>query len=352
MINDFGIDKLSLTTGDFQVNNTFELTISPNVKKAKQKEIAESFLFSVPNEYGELIPHYGKGAYINTELFNVDFYTSGIMLIRLNPSKIYGSLTTDPNVIYDTAKRACVELGKLGVYVNPESFNINRIDATKDNTMEYVHPEYAPIFNRRTMMTRSIEYPDGIRFGSGESKASAIIYDKGLKILRDKYGSRVKHPSSNFMRTEASLNRKGVPDFIPTQSLAEFLTFDEKQIADMYLKIVKGKIDVLQMTADFKDVTSVMDLMKFYKGTNTRYWFYEFMIAISLRNDNIPNSVVYQAIDLCDFPKSTKADMRKRYKESTQKALFAQNRLNELSQDLKTNKQIEYNEKFIFSMAI
>jgi hypothetical protein len=274
------------------------------------------------------------------------------MLIRLNPSKIYGSLTTDPNVIYDTVKRSCIELGKLGVYVNPESFKVNRIDATKDGSMEYVHPEYAPIFNRRTMMTRSMEYPDGIRFGSSESKASTVIYDKGKLYLRDKYGTRIKHPSTNHMRTEASLNRKGIPDFLSTQSLAEFLTFDQKQIADMYLKIVKGKIDVLQMTADFVDVTSVMDLMQFYKGTKTRYWFYEFMIAISLRNENIPNSVVYQAIDLCDFPKSTKADMRKKYKESTQKALFAQHRLNELSQDFKTCKQLEYNEKFIFSMAI
>jgi hypothetical protein len=352
MIKDFGIDKLTLTNGDFQVNNTFELTILPNAKKAQQKEIAQSYLFSVPDEYGELVPHYGKGAHINTELFNVDFYTSGLMLIRLNPSKIYGSLTTDPNVIYDTVKRSCIELGKLGVYVNPESFKVNRIDATKDGSMEYVHPEYAPIFNRRTMMTRSMEYPDGIRFGSSESKASTVIYDKGKLYLRDKYGTRIKHPSTNHMRTEASLNRKGITDFLPTQSLAEFLTFDQKQIADMYLKIVKGKIDVLQMTADFVDVTSVMDLMQFYKGTNTRYWFYEFMIAISLRNENIPNSVVYQAIDLCDFPKSTKADMRKKYKESTQKALFAQHRLNELSQDFKTCKQLEYNEKFIFSMAM
>jgi hypothetical protein len=229
---------------------------------------------------------------------------------------------------------------------------VNRIDVTKDGLMEYVHPEYAPIFNRRTLMTRSVEYPDGIRFGSAESKASAIIYDKGKLHLRDKYGSRMKHPSTNHMRTEASLNRKGISDFLPTHSFSELLTFDQKQFADMYLKIVKGKIDVLQMTADFVDVTSVMDLMQFYKGTNTRYWFYEFMIAISLRNENIPNSVVYQAIDLCNFPKSTKADMRKKYKESTQKALFAQHRLNELSQDFKTCKQLEYNEKFIFSMAV
>jgi hypothetical protein len=154
------------------------------------------------------------------------------------------------------------------------------------------------------------------------------------------------------MRTEANINRKGVGDFVQSKSLNELLTFNEKQIADMYLKTVQSNIDVYQMTADFLDVTSVIDLMNFYKGTKSRYWFYEFMHAIALENDKIPNSVVYQAIDLGDFPDSTKRDMRKRYKETTQRSQFARNRLNQISQDLKTSKQIEYNEKFIFSMAM
>lgn len=351
-MKDFGIDKLALSTGDYQVRNTFELNIAPNIKRAGQTDIAESFLFSVPNNDGELIPHYGKGAYINAEEFNVDFYPNGTMLIRLNPSKVYGSLTCDMGVIHDTVKSSVKQLDKLGVYVNPDSLMLNRIDATKDAMMEYTHPEYAPIFNKRKMMTKNIEYTDGIRFGSGATKYGTIIYDKGKKHLYDKYGSRTKHPSTKHMRTEANINRKGVGDFVQSKSLNELLTFNEKQIADMYLKTVQSNIDVYQMTADFLDVTSVIDLMNFYKGTKSRYWFYEFMHAIALENDKIPNSVVYQAIDLGDFPKSTKSDMRKRYKETTQRSQFARNRLNQISQDLKTSKQIEYNEKFIFSMAM
>lgn len=352
MIATFGIDKLGLSNTDFIISSSLHLNIQPNVKRAGDSESAQSLLFMVPDDNGEPQPQYGQKAFINSDLYQAEFYTGGLMTIRLNPSKIYGSLTCDSNVLKDTVKQAVTHLAKHGVYVNPETFEIVRADFTRDAEMEYTHPEYLPLFNKKRLNTKSIEYTDGIRFGSGSTKTSAVIYDKGKKEMIDKYGRRKAMPSTKKVRTEANANRKGISDFFPSRKLIELYNADERHLKNVYLKIIKSNIDVFQTSAEFTDVTTVIDAMKIYKASKRKHWFEEFMVAIALENENIPNSVVYQAIDLCNFPKSTKSEMKDKYKRIMETATFMRSRLNQQSQEMKISKQLEYNEKFIFSMAI
>jgi hypothetical protein len=158
-------------------------------------------------------------------------------------------------------------------------------------------------------------------------------------------------PSTNKVRTEANANRKSIPDFFPTEKLTDFYNATEKQLSGIYLKIVKSNIDVLQTSSEFTDVTSLKGLFEAYKATNKRDWFMSSIIAMQTINETIPNAVVYQAIDLLEIPKSTKSDLRKKHKEEMQKATFARMRLNNESNELRIEKQLEYNEKFIFAMG-
>jgi hypothetical protein len=191
-----GIDKLILTTGDFQVT---DLKHPLFVKKAVTKG-------------DESLPRYTdlKGQTIEANNFFInephltatyDFNQRHGLRIVFNPSKKIHpyKLSGTGDTLNRISDKITAELNSLGIQTNLDTMNINRIDLAKNCEMSQplfqYHRAFAMLKGKRTQ-TKDF----GETYYIGNKGHETCFYDKRIELIGNKIS--VDELPDNFMRGE------------------------------------------------------------------------------------------------------------------------------------------------------
>lgn len=255
----FGIDKLKIRTSDFELDTVKPWGERPNPARKPGESEAPAPVFLM-NVAGRDI--YAPGLYYNGETFNADIQRTGSgldLFIKLNPSKIYGKLTTDPNVINDiftSVQRELKEVARLD-FALPDCF-VSRVDLAADAYMQHPVNSYAELIRgSKARPNAGTEYPSGYLFGSAETSQSCI-YDKGLKNTLDamKAAGIKGHPhNTHLMRNEARImNAKYVRRRASFETFSDLLETPDADLHWTYRRVTETHLKLMQPRIVFPSV--------------------------------------------------------------------------------------------------
>jgi hypothetical protein len=204
----FGIDKLNICADVFSVDEWKPWNDRPNPTRKAGEETPPAPLY-VMNVKGKDIYN---GLYFNGTDFSADIGISKgtgapALFISVNPSKLHGNLTAEPNAVYDLLKSVQAQMkDALRVDFPLMDCNISRLDFAADALMRYpVHTYAEHVRGNKRKPNAGNEYPNGFLFGKADAWQTCI-YDRGLRIeqLHNKAnGIKAAPNNSHLMRNEA-----------------------------------------------------------------------------------------------------------------------------------------------------
>jgi len=253
-----GIDKLMLTTTEFNVSDDLMLNVKPFVKLAGQSEAERDAqpLFKVGRR-----EVYGEGAFINNEHFNVSINRFGMQFI-CNPSKIVHpyELLSDAGELSRIMCNLETELSNLGVHASLSSMNVARIDIAKQAYMPRLVSNYAAAFEHMKLKgSRSAKVMHNLEtFGMFNNSVQACFYDK----LKEQ---NPKGMPSNLMRAEMRLmKRPAVKNYAGLQRLHEVIKAGGEGWQFIYDRWMQAKVYASQpeqLTFDFAGLQALAALL-------------------------------------------------------------------------------------------
>ena len=223
----FGIDKISLYTEDFQVTNIQPLGIIPNRKEQGELYPDNRPLFVTRG--GQVVE--GERAYFNGNHVNLSLNPKGAF-VQYNPSHLLDDLTCDPADIQAVTKLAQDELTENGFNCNLWEAKLSRLDLAKDREMSDKVFAYSGLWGllAGTRMNQKAEYPDGFRIGN--KSRQGVFYDRGLR----------KNPeggSTNLMRFEArEMNGKAITRHTDLVYMNDLVKADPKELHRAYVNFL------------------------------------------------------------------------------------------------------------------
>lgn len=358
----FGIDKLTLTTSEFDVSNKLWLNISPNTKKSGELEIQPTYLFNSPNEDGELITNYGTSAYLNTDKYNLTIKPYGNKVqsvLQMNPSKFYNELTIDANQINDMVMCVHNDLKDKGIFINLDSALTSRLDLCVDAQLKFKFREYADLIQGKTTLkrTNSIDYIDTKTFGTGKQSMQFSTYDKGKESEKQLYGKTISD-STNRIRFESRIFKsRGIKSVLGEADTYNKLLHTPKNAFNRaYLHVVNHHIQISQTQLNL-DVSAVVDVLKMCQTQNPKKWFEIacFSIFTSINDKDTAIGTMRLAIELM-YTGSEKRQLRSKWLKQLDTLLiqssFIRNRLNKESEEIRYLKQRELFDTFILPFAV
>jgi hypothetical protein len=358
----FGIDKLTLTSSEFDISDKLWLTISPNKKKSGETEIKESYLFQSPNEDGELITNYGTSAYYNTDKYNLTIQPYGNKIrsvLQMNPSKFYSELTIDANKISDMVQHVHNDLKDKGIFINLDAALTSRLDLSVDATLNYKFREYSDLIQGKTALkrTNSIDYIDTKTFGTGKQTMQFSTYDKGKENEVQLYGKPISN-STNRIRFESRIFKsKGIKSVLGEgDTYNKLLETPINAFNRAYLHVVNHHVQINQTQLNL-DVTAVVDVLQICQKQNPRKWFELacFYILGSNNDDAAAINTMRLAIELM-FEGGDKRQLRSKFLKQLDTILiqssFIRSRLNKESEEIRYLKQRELFDTFILPFAV
>jgi hypothetical protein len=358
----FGIDKLTLSTSEFDVSNNVWLNISPNLKKSGETEIQPTYLFNSPNGDGELITNYGTKAFINTDKYNLTIKPYGNKIqsvLQMNPSKFYSELTIDSNQINDMVMSVHNDLKDKGIFINLDSALTSRLDLSVDAQLNYKFREYADLIQGKTELkrTNSIDYKDTKTFGTGKQTMQFSTYDKGKENEVQLYGKPISD-STNRIRFESRIFKsRGIKNIIgEADTYNKLLETPKKAFNRAYLHVINHHIQINQTQLNL-DVTAVVDVLKMCQTKNPKKWFEIacFSVFTSIDDKGTAIDTMRLAIELM-YQGNDKRQLRSKWLKQLDTLLiqssFIRNRLNKESEELRYLKQRELFDTFILPFAV
>jgi hypothetical protein len=251
-----GIDKLVLSTKDFEVKDTKPLNIQPLMKPAGKEspEQESGFLFMSAGQ-----PVFGAKAFLNTDHYQVNIGQLGLS-ITLNPSKILHpyELLTNESQLAEVCSRIESELYHSGLGLSIAGCNVARLDIAKQASMPRPVSAYAPAFDMlRFKGTRSQNINHGAETFSVRSKSiEASFYDKIKEI------NPTGQPS-DFMRAEMRFRKRtAVSRYVGARSLAEVIQIGQEGWNHAYTSYLGGRVFVNapeQQAFDFVGLNRLID---------------------------------------------------------------------------------------------
>jgi len=358
----FGIDKLTLTTSEFDVSNKLWLNISPNTKKSGELEIQPTYLFNSPNEDGELITNYGTSAYLNTDKYNLTIKPYGNKIqsvLQMNPSKFYSELTIDANQINDMVQYVHNDLKDKGIFINLDSALTSRLDLSVDAQLNYKFREYADLIQGKTALkrTNSIDYIDTKTFGTGKQTMQFSTYDKGKENEVQLYGKPISD-STNRIRFESRIFKsKGIKSVLGEgDTYNKLLETPINAFNRAYLHVVNHHVQINQTQLNL-DVTAIVDVLKMCQTQSPKKWFEIacFSIFTSIDDKDTAIATMRLAIELM-YSGTDKRQLRSKWLKQLDTILiqssFIRSRLNKESEEIRYLKQRELFDTFILPFAV
>lgn len=358
----FGIDKLALSIPEFNVDSIKPFNVTPNSKKAGESTIRETYLFRTDKE-GDI---YGKNVYLNEYDFNLTITPYGQRVnavVVYNPSKLFGSLTLDPNIINEKTLTIVEKLKALGISINIDTAFISRLDLGADNMLENPFREYRQIIQGKTEQknTKSTDYLDTKTFGTGNGTMQFSCYDKGKEREKEQYGKPLSS-STNYARLESRLLRgKAIKRIIgEADTYNKLLETESKSFNKAYLHVINNFINIRQTDCDFPDITSLIDIVKINRKRFPKQWLLISLNAflMSFNNKDIDTLRVLMTEAIREAIRQESTVSKKNAERTINYAIqglndtitqiqFQSNRLNQNSITARIDKRQELIDKFI-----
>jgi hypothetical protein len=180
------IDKFRVYTGDYSVKPRANLSLKPHaINQSTGRPVSDAIAYIDTSRK----VHQGKGAFHNSEHFNLDIDQRGFLAIEFNPSKIvhghnYFAVNKDGlNTAIDTISS---EVHSLGIDFSINALELSRVDLARNAKISHpysqyahalemaLHPRYMPIHDAETDMGY---------FKMANKSRQYVFYDK-LQELR------------------------------------------------------------------------------------------------------------------------------------------------------------------------
>jgi len=348
----FGIDKLHISTDQYQVDDITPWNIKPNIKKAGELTAIETPLF-VSN--GEIIN--GAGAYVNQPTYTAEI-KYGRLHIQFNPSKQYHPyhLTTNQDKLAETLKFIETDLkAKLCTDADLFSSGISRMDLTAQQSMRFTTPSYDQVIKGSRSLKRApkTEYPHGFLIGNLTRKL--CTYDKGLKLQLDQ-GFKVSDPT-NLLRVETrNLKASAIKDHTPFKNTIDILTAKPGQFELAYSNCLNALLKIDQAPINFIELNALTDLLITTKQTYPRQWLMFSMMILS-RSNSMPTTEQFEQaliplVHLGELSRTSLWRAVKDYQSLLHKTKLMQTRLNNDSTNNYIDLHKEFKDQFILPYKI
>lgn len=256
-MNKIGIDKISLTTKEFRLENLNLLGRKLNI---------------APNETN-VLPMYtdlkGKQVEANSLYFNggatYDISAKGLM-VTFNPSKNLHpfNLTSTGKELNNQIKLVEKELKSIGIVTNIEDMKLSRFDLAKNQTMQHPQSMYHDgLKYLKGKRSESRQAPDG--FYIGNKSHESLFYNKYKQLKYDKIEviapERLARFEARFRNTET------VRRYTTISSLNELKSIENEDIDSMYKtylnKVVFTRVNIgIQSLIDFESEAQLYQSLK------------------------------------------------------------------------------------------
>jgi hypothetical protein len=358
-MNNFGIDKLTISTPYFEIKNLTNVNINPNVKKAGEQYIKETHLFNHITNDGEEISVGGSKVYLNQPDFNFTVKLLGNKvqsILQFNPSKIIGELTTNPNAINDATKKVIDQLNSFGINIDLPSAVTSRIDLACDQHLKRTYKEYSSIIIGKTALKKenTVDYVDTKTFGTGKGTIQFSTYDKGKEREQSLYGKPTSNSTHHIRFESRILKGKGVKRIIGEADTYErLLNCNDRQYHKAYLRVLESSIQIDQTQIELPDISTAVDIMKLMQRIHPKTWLQQSLYVLQTAykerdTENIIEMIDY-AIELAMEGKTRQAihKQRKQLFALETEASFLRQRLVKESEQSRYDKQRELIDAFI-----
>ena len=349
-----GIDKLTLSSPYFDIQDTLHLNINPSIKKSGEREAQETYLFS---SNGKEVS--GSKAFLNTPEFNLTIKWLGSKpqaILQLNPSKYIDTPTLCTDTINDIVQRARHCLNTLKIDIDLDSALISRLDIAVDGELENTFREYKGLIVGKTSRKQEnkVDYTDTLTFGIGKGTSQFCAYDKGKEREVSQYGRPLSN-STPHTRFEARIFRnKGIKSKVSeATTYSGFLNTSDAAFHRAYLHVVNTHIQIQQTQIELPDITNVADVMKLMMRKHSQSWLiHTLYIVMGAHSDKSTSDIIELldcALDIAMEGKD-RANIHRQRKNLfalETEASFIRKRLNQNSTDLRSEKQRELFDTFI-----
>jgi hypothetical protein len=268
-----GIDKLEITTTDYQVNRweSSGLILRPSMVKAGIESEPDAFV--LVDKFGKRIV--GEKVFLNHALFNITINQYG-MRLTTNPSKPYHpiNLVSDDKTLHERFENVVSTLKEEhGIIFNLDGSKLTRVDTAKN--VELINPvsSYIPIFStlRLPRSTHQAQYPDG--FQTGNNARTCILYNKGEEQKKDNpdifdlYGNRL-------MRGEFQVKKAGIHTHLGLKVFQDLKNFGIQHLKDKYSDWMAKQIFSVRTIGETKFIPfgASIEMMLKFKELHPQSW--------------------------------------------------------------------------------
>ena len=250
-----GIDKISLSSVEFAIQDKTQLAIAPNIKKQGEENATETPLFICKNDlvFGSKAWH-NAGEELGNLAVNIDCRG---MQIAWNPSKMLGKFAGElatPQEAYNTTEILQDYLQSIGISTHLNTHKVSRIDLAKDRNMQdkvFTYSDALSLLNARRENKKTL-YPDGLTLGN--KSRQGCFYDKGLELTNEK---------SNQMRCELRLLKsKPIQSGLDVSHLHQIKHITSEALQTCYADYINKDLYKLgefnQLSFDFMTEVSIL----------------------------------------------------------------------------------------------
>jgi len=237
------IDTLKLHSRDFEVGQSADLKLRPGVVDMKTGEVENSFdLYK--NRSGQVVS--GSGAYLNTELFNLDISQRGLH-IKFTPAKnFYGTnyYSINSSQLKFISEEIQKTLKESDIHLNLEESEVSRIDLCKNIHTDQPFIAYQELFSfLEGKRMKSTQYGSYFRYGN--KSRQTVFYDK-IEELNNQHIDLKRYdiPQEDTLRGELRfLNKKTVKRDLPATKLVQLQNKDTyEDMRDSYRHYIKDLV--------------------------------------------------------------------------------------------------------------
>ena len=269
MEQNFGIDKIILTTPEFMVKNlkSGNFGIDTSIKQGGGEPPV-----LITDLTGNKVEAWK--AYHNSNIANYTISKDGL-LVSFNPSKLfhpYNLVATGTKQYDQSLKKVSDELSNLGISCNFGEMKPCRIDVAAQQEMKYPLFQYQSAFRllKGQRMKNQREYEGGYLIGNTQNQT--MFYDKQKELKYQKMEA-IMQGEKNLLRGEIrQLNSKSVGSIFNILTFNDFSKIEPGEIKNIYKSFLNKRIFSRQYISDQLsfDFHSELEILKSYKTSNPK----------------------------------------------------------------------------------
>ena len=265
-----GIDKILLTTPDFQVDKVNSTLFGLDTSTPQGGNEAE-LPYLLTDKAGREVK--ARKIYHNSpnHIGNYTIRQDGL-LVQFNPSKI-----SHPYLLAEVGSpqykgaiaKVLQEMDSIGIHADLEGMKLIRVDLAKQAEMSMPCSQYEAAFKlMKGKRNKTKGYEGGYLFHNTQNEC--MFYDKREEMKYLKVDQNLKG-EQNFMRAEVRmLKHKSTASILKVATLNELNTLHPEHVTECYNRYIKGRIfskamEGEQMTLEYY---AEVEIVKYFRETS------------------------------------------------------------------------------------